>query len=177
VATDKGVRGVPELLTGADRRDQFRSAVAGSHTQELPDGHCPHNAVCRKAGVALEVQDPGRRVFAEDAVDAATVEAERAQSLLEVGHVVAAKHWLLSGEDPVAEPITGLNQGGPRLAAAGPVDSQPSSVLEGLDGRPGRRPEVGRRIFVGRQAESNQPPAQIDDGFTLGTLSEQGAVS
>ena len=58
------------------------------------------------------------------------VEAERVQSVLEVGDVVAAQHGSLRVEEAVAEQEAALDECRPRLAADDPVDAQAARVLE-----------------------------------------------
>ena len=92
---------------------------------------------------------------AEDAVDPAGVEAEGAQALLELGHVVTPQHRGPAVQEAVTQPETGLDQGVPGLRAADAVDAQAAQALEGLERRPGwrdRRCRRRRRARPGRMA-------------------------
>src|SRR5207237_9234562 len=82
-------------------------------------------------GVALELGQRRRGTDAEDAVDAAGVEAESAEPALEHGDVVTPERRRAVVKEPVAETPAGLDQGRPRLAAADAVDAQPARLLEG----------------------------------------------
>ena len=61
------------------------------------------DAVDRKAGVALEVAQGDRGQVTEDAVDPPGVESEGAQTLLELGHVVAPEHGGPAVEEAIAK--------------------------------------------------------------------------
>ena len=108
-----------------------------------------------------------RGQVAEDAVDPAGVEAERAQPQLEVGHVVAALHRRAPVEEPVAEAETGLDQGVPRLWAADAVDPQATQMLERLDGGAGAVTEHPIGVVRPAAAEDGgQPVLDVRDGRT-----------
>ena len=99
----------------------------------------PDDAVDGEAGVALELAERPHRGVAEDAVDPAGVEAQRAQALLQLGDVVTAQHGGPAVQEAVAEPETGLDQGVPGLRPADAVDPQAAQALEGLEGGAGGR--------------------------------------
>ena len=115
--------------------------VAALQAQELGQGGPAHDPVDRQPRVALELRHRPRGGVPEDAVDATGVEPERAQTLLQLGHVVTPQHGGPAVQETVAQPKTGLDQGVPGLGAADAVDAQAPQPLEGLDGGPRRRPE------------------------------------
>ena len=84
---------------------------------------------------------------------------ERAQALLQVGHVVAPLHRRAAVEEPVAEAETGLDQGVPRLRPADPIDPQAAQVLEGLDGGAGAVTEHPVGVDGPAAAEDGGQPA------------------
>ena len=114
------------------------------------------------AGVALELAQRSHGGVAEDAVDAARVEPEGAQALLEFGHVVTPQHGGPAVQEAVAEPKTGLDQGVPCLRAADPVDAQAAEALEGLDRGAGGRAEDA--VGVDGRARQDGGQALLDVG-------------
>ena len=134
------------------------------------DGGRPGDAVDGQAGVALELAERGRGQVAEDAVDPPGVEPERAQPLLQLGHVVAPQHRGAAVEEAVAEAPAGLDQGGPGLAAADAVDPQAPAVLEGLDRGPGALPEDARRGRSRRAAELGEAVLDVGDRLPLAPI-------
>lgn len=173
VSADQGRRGLPQLLARPHVRDELGAAVARLHSEQLANREGPDDAVDSDADVALEVDDSGCRVVAKDAVDAATVEAERAETLLELGNVVTPEHGRGPEKRPLAQPKPGLHQGIPGLGAAGPIDPEAAPMLERLDGSTGRRAEARRRILFGGEAELSQSVSQIGDGVTARALRER----
>ena len=141
----------------ADRRPGGRE-VAGCAAQALTLAHAGHgrrravrrwprrpqggdgvgaaDAVGGQAGVALEVGQGSRGRRPEDAVDPAGVEAERAEPALQLGDVVAPQHRGAVVEQPVAEPVAGLDQRPPRSGRP----QMPSTRRPGSPGSGGPRP-------------------------------------
>jgi hypothetical protein len=105
------------------------------------EGGPTDDAVDREAGVALEFGQRASGVIPEDAVDAPGVEAEGAQTLLELGNVVTAQHRPAEVEKAVADSKTGFDQGVPGLATADTVDPEAAQPLKGLKCGARRRPE------------------------------------
>jgi hypothetical protein len=104
-----------------------------------------HDGVDGQAGIALEVGQGARGAVAEYPVDPARIEAQGAQALLQVGHVVTPLHRRAPVQEAVAQPEPGLDQGVPRLLAADAVHPEPPQVLERLQrgARPGAEEAVG----------------------------------
>jgi hypothetical protein len=150
--------------------------MARLHSEQLANREWTDDAVDLDADVALEVEYSGCGVVAEDAVDAATVEAERAETLLELRDIVTPEHGKGPEECPLAQPKTGLYQGIPGLGATGPIDPEAASMLERLDGSAGRGAEIARRILFGGEAELSQSVAEIVDGVTARALREREDV-
>jgi len=75
--------------------------MARLHSEQFANRERPDDSVDRDADVALEVEYPGRRVVAKDAVDATTVEAERSETLLELRDVITPEH----GRGPKERPF------------------------------------------------------------------------
>ena len=155
----------PEPLAVAHRGHQLGVVVAGAEPEELGHGRGPGDAVDGQPDVALELAQGGRGQVAEDAVHPTGVEAEGAEPLLQLGHVVAPQHGRPPVEEAVPERAPGLDQGRPGLGAADAVDPQAPAVLEGLDGGPGAGPVVPRtrrrrwRSRGARGVAARRPPA------------------
>ena len=155
--------GVAQLGPGPYGRDQLGVGVAGLEADQLAQRGRADDGVDRQPGVALELgQAPGRGV-AEDAVDPAGVEAEGAQALLEVGHVVAALHGGAPVQEAVTEVEAGLDQGVPGLVAADAVDPDAPDVLEGLDGGPGPGAEDAVGVDAGAGQDGGQAVLDVRD--------------
>ena len=126
-----------------------RAGVPDREAAQLGERRGPGDPVGREPGVALEARDRRRAVCRpEDAVDAAGVEAERGEALLELGDVVAPQQrrasWTGRGR---------RGAGPPRRAA--PRSSRPRCrrcAGHGAAGTP-RRPRAsrGRRCPGGRR--------------------------
>ena len=91
---------------------------------QLGQGGATDDAVDGEAGVALELEQGAHGGVAEDAVHPPRVEAEAAQALLELGHVVTPQHGGPAVQEAVTEPKTGLHQGVPGLGTADAVHPQ-----------------------------------------------------
>jgi hypothetical protein len=98
--------------------------VAALEPQELGEGRAADDAVDGEAGVALELAEGTDGGVAEDAVDPTGVEAEGAQALLQLRHVVAPQHGGPAVQEAITQPKTGLHERVPGLGAADPVDAQ-----------------------------------------------------
>jgi hypothetical protein len=120
--------------------------VPALESEQLTKGGAPDDSVDGQAGVALELAEGACRVVTEDAVDAPGIEPERAQALLEVGHVVTPQHGSPAVQEAVTYPESGLHQGLPRLEATDPVDAQTTQALEGLHRGAGAGTEEPVRI-------------------------------
>lgn len=156
--------------------DDLVVGVAGLDPQQLGVGGLAEDVVDRQAGVALELGQGPRRVVAEDPVDPAGVEAERAQPLLELGHVVAAQHGGAAVEGAPAQAVAGLDHGVPGLATAGAVHPQPPPVLEPLDRGPGGPAEGAGRVADAVEAEGGQPLLEVGDRLArVALLQGEGA--
>ena len=66
----------------------------------------------------------------EDCVDAARVEAECREAVLEVGDIIAAQHRQPEVEQPVAEAVARADEGRPGLGVADPVSGKVALPLE-----------------------------------------------
>ena len=162
MAAPQGGGGPAQRGPGPHRRDQLGLVVAALEAEQLAQGGAADDAVDGQAGVALELAQGAHRGVAEDAVHPPGVEAEGAQALLELGHVVAPEHRGPAVQEAVAEPETGLDQGVPGLGAADAVDPQPPPVLEGLDRGPGGRAEEA--VGVDGRARQDGGQAALDVG-------------
>ncbi len=105
------------------------------------------------ADVALELLERVLGAGAEDAVDPAGVEAERAEVLLELADVVAPQHRGREIEQPVTEAVAGLDERGPGLWSADPVGPQAAALLEAVHGALGRGAVGARLVAAGVVAE------------------------
>ena len=81
--------------------------------------------------VGLKVSNCSFGFRAKDAIDVAGIEAEAAEALLEIGDVVAPRHRGAEVEHPVTEPICGLDQRVPRVAAYRTILHDAATGLEG----------------------------------------------
>jgi hypothetical protein len=172
MASDQRWWRAAELLSSAHIGNQFRSAVAGLHSQKLANRQWSDDAIDRDACVALKVSDACGGVVAEDAVNPTTVKAERAESLLEVGDIIAPKHRRPPKQRSITEPIPGFDEGLPRLRPTDAVHAQPPPMLECLDGGAGRRGKPAWGIFDRAEAQGSKPRAQIGDRVSSGSLVE-----
>ena len=107
------------------------------------------------------------RALAEDAVDPAGVETERAQPALQVGDVVAAQGGIAAVEQPIAEPVPGLDQRRPRLLAADPVDAQAACRLERAARLLGAVIEAPAGVAGGIEPRRGEAPLEITDSLAL----------
>jgi hypothetical protein len=106
-------------------------------------------------------------VVPEDPVHPPGVEAEAAQALLQVGHVVAAQHLGPAEQEAVAQAKTGFDQGVPRLLVADATDPEAAVVLERLDAGPGAGAEDA--VIIDRRAtrrDGGQSLLQVRYGRT-----------
>ncbi len=178
VAAPQGGRGVAQRGPGPHGGDELGLVVAALQAQELLQGGPADDPVDGQAGVALELGQRPHGGVAEDAVDPARVEAERAQALLQLGHVVTAQHRGPAVQEAVTHAKTGLDQGVPGLGAADAVDAEAAEALEGLERRPGwpgrrrrrRRPahRAGWRVRRCCTSETASPRSPMASGRPTG---------
>jgi len=82
----------------------------------------------------LELFERPCRAGPEDPVDSSTIEADPAETRLQLGHVVAAQVRRGEEQQPVAQLPAGLDERGPRLLVADAVAAQAAAVLESANG-------------------------------------------
>jgi hypothetical protein len=123
----------------------------------------------------LEVGQGPLGALAQDAVDPAGVEAESTEPSLQVGHVVTSQRWVAPVEEPVAQPVAGLDQGGPGLLAADAVDPQAARFLKGPAGSLGVLVEAPARITRRVEPGREQPPLEVTDSLALAASAEREA--
>ena len=162
----QGGRGVAQRGPGPHGRDQLGLVVAALEAQQLAEGGAADDAVDGQAGVALELAQGPHGGVAEDAVDPAGVEAEGAQALLQLGHVVTPQHRGPAVEEAVTQPETGFDQGVPGLRAADAVDAQAAEALEGLEGGPGGRAEDAVGVDGRARQDGGQAVLHVGDRVT-----------
>jgi hypothetical protein len=165
---------LPERLTLTDIGDWYRILAPRFYAHEQGSRGGPAHAVGGEPGIALKLEHRSLRVFAEDAVDAAGVEAEGAQPALEVGHVVTTQRGRGVVQEPVAEVVAGLDQGTPRLRAADAVDAETPALLEGTDGALGRRPVDAGPVRAALVAGRPEPRLEVPDRLARRSPPEQG---
>ncbi|HZQ27151.1 MAG TPA: hypothetical protein VFA94_05575 [Acidimicrobiales bacterium] len=105
--------------------------------------------------------------LAQDAVDPPGIEAERAQPALQVGDVVAPQGGIAAVEQPVAEPVAGLDQRRPRLLPADPVDAQAACGLKGAARLLGAVIEAPAGVACGIEPRRGEAPLEIPDSLAL----------
>ena len=166
----------PRRVGGASRQggpgphggDELGLVVAALQAHQLPQGGAADDAVDGEAGVALELAQRPHGGVPEDAVDPAGVEAQRAQALLQLRHVVTPQHGGPAVEEAVTHPETGFHQGVPGLRTADAVDTQAPQALEGLEGGPGARAEDA--VGIDGRARQNGGQAVLDVGDRVTTV-------
>jgi hypothetical protein len=134
--------------------------VAARQTQQLQQRGAADDAVDREAGVALELVQGLHGGVPEDPVDPAGIEAECAQALLQLRHVVTPQHGGPAEEEAVTHPETGFHQGVPGLRATDAIDAKAAQALEGLERGPGARPEDA--VGIDGRARQNGGQAVLD---------------
>ena len=154
----------PTALRLAHRRDGGEGLVAGGHPEQLVDRQPTGDPVDGELDVALEHGDGRCRVVPEDPVDAAGVEAQRAQPSLEIGDVVAAQHRVGAVEGTITERQPSLDEGGPGLSTGDAIDADASLALEGLNRCARRGPEGAFGIGDRAHADPGEPSLEIGDG-------------
>ena len=127
------------------------------------EGGPADDAVDGQAGVALELGQGPHGGVAEDAVHPPGVEAERAQALLQLGHVVTPQHGGPAVEEAVTQPETGLDQGVPGLRAADAVDAEAPEPLEGLERGAGGRAEDAVGVDGRAREDGGQAVLHVGD--------------
>ena len=111
--------------------------------------------------------------LAQDAVDPAGVEAERAQPALQVGDVVTAQRGIPAIEQAVAQPVARLDQRGPRLLAADAVDAQAARGLEGAARFLGVFLEAAAGVAGRVEARRGEAPLEITDSLALSAAAKR----
>jgi hypothetical protein len=157
---------VTERRPGAYGGDESRLVVAALQSQQLEECGAADDAVDGEAGVALEFAQSLHRGVAEDPVDPSRVEAQRAQALLQLRHVVTPQHRGAAVEEAVTHPETGFHQGVPGLRAADTVDAQTTEALERLECGPrtGSEDAVGLDGCAGQNG--GQAMLDVEDRVT-----------
>lgn len=155
-------------------RHRDRVLVADSYPAQDGQSGGPAHGVACEPGVALELEDGPLGVFAEDAVDPPGVEAEGAQTALELGHVVTPQRGRGVIQQPVAQLVAGLDQRPPGLGPADAVDPQAPSLLERADAGLGAGSVDAGPIRAGLVAGGTQPGLEIPDRLARCPLPEQG---
>ena len=100
----------------------------------------------------------------EDPVDPVGIEAELAESTLELCYVIAPHHRVSVVEEPVTEPVIGLDEGVPGLRPADPVDYQAAIALKATQRSLGLGAEL-LRFAIGAIADQGKPSLEIADGI------------
>ena len=149
-------------LTGGSRCEPVQGVNRG------PSDH----PVVRKACILLELLDRLVGPGPEDAVDPLGIEAELAESTLELGYVIAPHHRVAVVEEPITEPVIGLDEGVPGLRAADPVDYQAAIALKATQRSFGLGAEV-LRFPVGAVADQGEPALKIADGVARITAAKR----
>ena len=162
----QGGGGVAQGGPGPHGGDQRGLVVAALQAHQLLEGGPADDAVDGKAGVALELVQGPHGGVPEDPVDPAGVEAQRAQALLQLGHVVTPQHGGPAVEEAVTQPETGLDQGVPGLGAADAVDPQAAQALEGLEGGPRGRAEDAVGVDGRAREDGGQAVLDVGDRVT-----------
>ena len=167
-------RGLSKELPGAHRRDELEGlGTPRRDPAELMEALGAEDPVDRERGVLLELAHRlGGRVT-EDAVDAAGVEPQRAESLLELCDVVPALHRGAPVQEAVTEPVPGLDEGLPRLHAADAVDPEPAVLLERFDRRARRAPEAPHFVADGAVAEREEAVLDVSHRLPAVTFAKR----
>ena len=152
----------PLALAHAGDRDRPAATLQSAETR---DGLGSTDLVAHQAGVALELADGLLGHGTEDAVDTPGVEPERAEPQLQLRDVVAAHHGRTQAEEPVAELVLRLDEGGPRRRVARPVVVEAPVALEPAHGVGGR--VVEHAVDPSRLvADRTEAPLQVRDVAT-----------
>ena len=151
-------------------RDELGLVVAALESQQLLEGCATHDAVHGEAGVALELPERPYGGVAQDPVDPAGVEAQRAQPLLQLGDVVTPQHRGPAVQEAVAQPETGLHQGVPCLHPADPVHPEATQALEGLESGAGGGTEDP--VGVDRRPGEDGGEAVLDVGDRVAAVAD-----
>ena len=156
---------VEQLLCLAHGR-HGRSARVGSY-DAAQGGHSvgATHPIDREAGVALELPERRFGSWTEDPVDAAGVEAERAEALLQLAHVVAPQHRGSDVEQAIAQLVARFDEGTPRLGATDAIDAQPAPFLEPANCLFRRVPEGARRVASDFEPEAAETSFDVAHGL------------
>ena len=154
----------PQALVLAYLRDGDLGRGPPREPLEGLDGGSPHHAVVGQADVLLELPDRGLRPRPQDPIDPVRVEAELAEAALHLGHIIAAHHRGPVVEEPVPEPVVGLDESVPRLRPADAVHHQAAVVLELAERRLGGRAEL-LMVDTGAVTDQRQPLLEVADSL------------
>ena len=168
VAAPQGGGGVAQGGPGPHGGDELGLVVAALQAQQLLQGGAADDAVDGESGVALELVQGPHGGVPEDAVDPAGVEAQRAQALLQLRHVVTPQHGGPAVQEAVTHPETGFYQGVPGLGTADAVDPEAPQALESLEGGPGARSEDA--VGIDGRARQYGGQAMLDVGDRVTTV-------
>jgi len=176
VGKDLTIVGVGATLERASDSDSFsliqvdtRGDLTVLYTN-FRDGGGSGDPVDGQAGIALELSQRPHGVVAQDAVHPAGVEAQCAQALLQLGHVVTPQHRGPAVEEAVTQPETGFHQGVPCLDAADPVHPEAAQALEGLERGAGGGTEDP--VSVDRRPGEDGGQAVLDVGDRVAALAD-----
>ena len=168
VAAAQGGGSVTQGGPGPDGGDQSGLLVATLQTHQLLEGGAADDPVDRQPGVALELVEGPHRGVPEDPVDPARIETQRAQALLQLGHVVTPQHRSPAVEEAVTEPKTCFDQGIPGLGTADAVHPEPAQALESLER--GARARTEDAVGIDGRARENGGQAVLHVGDSVTTI-------
>jgi hypothetical protein len=132
----------------------------GDHLGTNPSIFC-------QMSIVLKVDHRGLGVRPVRPIDLSRVEAERIESRLQLGDVLASHHGTPHEDDSIAEPVSGLVQGPPGIGPDYTVGFQPFRLLEFDDGATSAVTETGTSVRAGLESESSQPILDITNGGAL----------
>ena len=130
------------------------------------------DAIAAQIHVQLEVRDGRGRQRAPDAIDATHGKPQRAEHALHIGDVVTAQLRRPQIQQPIAQPLSSLNQQRPGLGTADAVDVDGTLLLERLDGFGSCR-VVRSGDGAGPVARRAQAVLQVSNVRTSGTDAER----
>ena len=136
----------------------------------------PGDAVGGQAGVGLELRERTHRRRSEDAVDAAGVEPQHAESPLQLGDVVTALHRSAQVQETIAQPIARFDDRSPSLAIAHAIGVEAACDLKRSYGGLGGSTEEPVLTLAGVEAGGRESTLQIADGLTRRADAQRQAV-
>ena len=137
-----------------------------SRTAAIPG---PAHPVGGRTAIRLEVFQRPRRAWPEDAIDPAAVEAEAAETGLEISDIVTTKVRRGEEQQAITELPTGLDQRRPGLLVTAPVAAQAPSALEGAHGLFGGTTKR-RRLGAGGGWKAGSAEAALQVAYGLAAL-------